>query len=134
VIKLEKYSATDGELRKFAAILATVIAILAAWFYWRTNSVPTWNTPVLSLLLIPAAFKPRLLAPFYSLWMNLGHGLGWLNTRIILAVMFYLVLSPVGLLRRLFGNDGLQLSKKTSGKTCAVKLKQRSSKHFDWLF
>ena len=60
----------------------------------------------LSALFFAFAFAaPLLLKPVYIFWMRLAFALGWVNTRIILAVMFYLVLTPIGLTMRLFGKD-----------------------------
>ncbi|MCE5270112.1 SxtJ family membrane protein, partial [bacterium] len=44
-----------------------------------------------------------------KLWMKLAHALGWFNTRLLLILVFYLVLTPVGLLMRLFGKRPLSL-------------------------
>ena len=48
---------------------------------------------------------PRALAPVLRGWMKVGHALGWVNSRIILSVLFFGVVLPLGLLMRLFGKD-----------------------------
>ena len=45
---------------------------------------------------------PKLLKPAYSAWMKFASILAWINTRIILFLIFYLVFTPIGLLMRLF--------------------------------
>jgi uncharacterized protein involved in cysteine biosynthesis len=54
-------------------------------------------------LVIPFALKP-----VYILWMKLAFVLGWINTRILLILIFYLVFTPVGLLMRVLGKDHLE--------------------------
>lgn len=49
----------------------------------------------------------KFLKPIYDLWMKFAAVLAWVNTRIILIVMFYLVFTPVGLVMRLFGMEQL---------------------------
>lgn len=50
------------------------------------------------------------LLPVYRRWMAIGHVLGWINTRIILGIMFYLLFLPVGLAMRLLGKDPMARS------------------------
>jgi uncharacterized protein involved in cysteine biosynthesis len=47
--------------------------------------------------------------PAYDLWMKFAAVLAWINTRLILIAMFYLVFTPIGLIMRLFGSDQLGL-------------------------
>jgi hypothetical protein len=53
---------------------------------------------------------PASLAPIYRGWLAFGHVMGWINTRIILGIMFYLLFLPVGLLMRLLGKDPMARS------------------------
>jgi hypothetical protein len=50
---------------------------------------------------------PTWLGPVYKIWMRFAEALGWVNTRIILSVIFFLVFFPFGLILRLF-NDPMQ--------------------------
>ena len=51
----------------------------------------------------------EFLKPVYDIWMKFAAVLAWVNTRIILIVMFYLVFTPIGLIMKLFGSDQLGL-------------------------
>ena len=51
----------------------------------------------------------KFLKPVYDIWMKFAAVLAWVNTRIILIVMFYLVFTPIGLIMKLFGSDQLGL-------------------------
>lgn len=44
-------------------------------------------------------------------WYKLSEGLGWFNSRVLLSVVYYVIVTPIGVLFRLFGNDPLQLKK-----------------------
>lgn len=75
-----------------------------------------YDRPAWPYILAVAAFFlgcgllfPRLLIPVEWLWMKLAFILGYIMTRIILTVAFYLVITPIGLLRQLFGKDPLKL-------------------------
>lgn len=51
----------------------------------------------------------KFLKPLYDIWMKFAAILAWINTRLILIVMFYLVFTPIGFIMRLFGIDQLGL-------------------------
>jgi len=52
---------------------------------------------------------PRVFAPIALVWLGLSHVLGTVMSRILLSVLFFGLVTPMGLLRRLFGKDSLQL-------------------------
>ena len=62
---------------------------------------------IATLFLSLGVILPTLLKPLHKLWMTLAVLLGWLMTRIILIILFYLVVTPIGLLARLSGKDFL---------------------------
>jgi hypothetical protein len=62
-----------------------------------------------TLLLLAAAFAPWVLRYLYKPWMTLAFGLSWVVTRIILTFLFFLVVTPLGLLQRLCGKRPLEL-------------------------
>jgi hypothetical protein len=51
---------------------------------------------------------PRSLTQVYRLWMSVGEVLGWINSRIILGALFYLLFTPLGLCMRLRGKDSMR--------------------------
>ena len=55
--------------------------------------------------------RPGLLLYPYKAWMKLGHILGWVNSRIILGLVFLIVLQPIALIMRIFGHDPLRTKK-----------------------
>jgi hypothetical protein len=66
----------------------------AAWPWWLALG------PV-----VLALFRPAWLRVFYTPWMRLGHVLGWINTRIILGIFFFALITPIGVIMRLMGKD-----------------------------
>ena len=51
---------------------------------------------------------PRFLDPVYRAWMAVGEGLGWVNRWILLGIVFYGVLTPMGIVMRLAGRDPMR--------------------------
>jgi hypothetical protein len=58
-------------------------------------------------LVLAGLLAPRALRPLHRAWMRLGAALGWLNTRVILTLVFFLVVTPTGLVMKLFGRSPL---------------------------
>ncbi|MEI6831388.1 MAG: SxtJ family membrane protein [Candidatus Omnitrophota bacterium] len=69
----------------------------------------------------------NLLKQIYKVWMRFARILSWINTRIILVIMFYLVFTPVGLVMRLFRIDLLERNK---NKGSYWKKKERKDFNF----
>ena len=100
---------TKGELRKFGLSVGAAFVVLGAVSWWRGHELAPrvlWALGV--LLAVPGALAPTLLAPVQRWWMAAAGVLGAVNTRIILGAFFYVVLTPVGLVMRLF-RDPLNL-------------------------
>jgi hypothetical protein len=98
------------ELRHFGlttgALLAGLFGLLFPWLFHY--AVPWWPWLVATLLGGWALLLPASLGPVYRVWMAIGHGLGWINSRIILGLMFYVLILPMGFVMRLLGKDPMQ--------------------------
>ena len=109
------------ELRKFGLTVGAAFAVLGAVSWWRGHVWPPrvmWTLAV--LLMVPGALFPAVLGPVQRGWMKFALVLGHFNTRIILTVLFYLVMTPVGLIMRLF-RDPLDRSLKEERDTQWIK-------------
>ena len=100
-----KKTLTPTELRHFgftlAGAIALVFGVILPWLF--DNSFPRrpWYTAV--ILLLFAAFMPRALAPVYTAWRPVALAIGYVNTRIILGLLFYLIIWPFGMALRVAG-------------------------------
>lgn len=97
------------ELRGFSIILA-IAGLVAAWYVNRRGGM----SPVYFLILsagfgLAALLTPKFLVPLHKLWMGLGIILGAIISRIILTLVFFLVITPIGIFTRLLGKDFLNL-------------------------
>jgi len=95
------------ELRKFGlttgAIVVVLFGLLLPWLLDR--GYPYWPWILAGILWIWALISPATLKPIFDGWMKVGHVLGWINTRIILGLMFYTVFFAVGLILKILGKD-----------------------------
>ena len=98
------------ELRKFGlvsgCIVAVLFGVLLPWifdFQW-----PAWPWVLAAVLGLWALAHPGSLIFIYRPWLKFGHIAGWINTRIILGILFYLVFFPAGVIMRLVRNDPMR--------------------------
>ncbi len=95
------------ELRQFGITIGIVLGLLGAWLLWRDRDGGYFSLIIATLFLALGLILPNLLKPLQKLWMTLAALLGWLMTRIILIILFYLVVTPIGLLAKICGKDFL---------------------------
>jgi Saxitoxin biosynthesis operon protein SxtJ len=109
LIETEQIPDSRKDVRKFGLMFSVVGVVIAGIAYFRQYDV--W--PVFLLLaaffLLTALFVVPLLRPIYVGWMKFAFILGWINTRIILGIAFFLVLTPIGVLMRLFGKNPIDV-------------------------
>ena len=109
-----KNTISKKQLQNFGYLIGFGFPILIGWliptiFSHQFREWTLWiGIPVLLLGLI----SPRLLLYPYKAWMTLGHALGWINSRIILGIVYIAVLIPISFLMRLFGYDPLRFRRK----------------------
>ncbi|MGB1108818.1 MAG: SxtJ family membrane protein [Gammaproteobacteria bacterium] len=100
---------TKKDLRSFGMILGGgVIVIFGLFFPWVLDRpIPYWPFIFAAIVVPIGLIAPMALKPVYKVWMKIGLVLGWINTRIILGVFFYLIMFPIGFAMRLFGWDAM---------------------------
>ena len=100
---------SSKQLRSFGLLVGGVIGIIGAWpVVFRREDPRFWALAVSVLLIVPALIYPRILKRPYRLWLAVGHVLAWVNTRIILGIIFFGLFAPIGLIMRLFGWDPMR--------------------------
>jgi hypothetical protein len=103
-------------LTSFALIMSAAFALIAA-YQWRRGA-PQWVWVALlaigASILIAAVAAPSLLRPVYRGWMRFGEALAWVNTRVLLTLIFFLVVTPIGLVMRLFGRSPIVTGREDS--------------------
>jgi saxitoxin biosynthesis operon SxtJ-like protein len=105
-------------LRQFAGLWIVFFAALAAWQgFGREKTSLGWVLLALALTVGPIGLiRPQLLRWLYVGWMIAVFPIGWVVSRVMLAVLFYGVFTPLGLAMRLAGRDVLQL-RRPAGRT-----------------
>lgn len=100
------YTAAKG--RKFALTVATAFAVLALLSLWRGRETPPLVLGALAVVLAIAGIAiPSKLGPIEAGWMKLAHAISKVTTPIFMGIVYFVVLTPIGLIRRSFGANPL---------------------------
>jgi len=93
-----------AQLRTFGLLMAGVCLLIALWpLIWHGEAGRWWAGILSGILGVWALVWPTSLAGVYRVWMRVGEKLGWVNSRLILGVMFYGIFTPVALVMSLLG-------------------------------
>lgn len=110
-------SPTDRkQLVTFGVTMTVAFAIVAAIRVWRRgfDAFAIALFAIAALFALGALVAPAMLTPIRRWWMRLAEVLGWINTRILLILIFYLVVTPLGLVMRLFRRPPLDMARRDS--------------------
>lgn len=123
--------------REFGLVVGGVFVLLAGWWLYRGKFTSAAHVilPLGSLLVLLGLVWPRALVLPNRGWMLLAEGLSFVTTRIILAVVFFLVVTPIGLVKRLSGWDPLsRRSARSSSYWKPYSERQRNPRHYEKMF
>jgi saxitoxin biosynthesis operon SxtJ-like protein len=121
--------------RAFGLTVGGVLAAIALFSWWRGHSLRAEILAALGApLILVGAVRPASLAPLAAGWSRIGHALGWFNSRVLLTMAFALVIWPIAILGRLFGNDPLSQRRTSGSLWIDYPARLRDLKHFERLF
>jgi len=118
------------QLRSFGGIVGGIFVLIGVWpAVWRGQPFRLWSLLLGGLLLVLGLVWPRSLTHVYRLWMQVGEVLGWINTRLILGAIFYLLFTPLGLYMRLRGKDPMRRTLTPEAESYRVVREPRPATH-----
>ena len=115
--EIKNISSTKKDLRKFGLTVGPFLLILGGLFLWLEKAAYPHLLIIGAALLLTGLAVPGILKPIYLGWMTFATVLGWIMTRVILTIVFFLVMTPIGFLGRLFGYKFLELKWDLAKKT-----------------
>ena len=102
-------STNTGQIRKFGIVALIFFGLLCSLGLWINRPIPVYLFGSLSILGLGFILIPKQLEPVYSAWLKVAHLLGRIITTLVLALAYYLVITPSGLIKRLFGGRPLPM-------------------------
>ncbi len=110
-----KFKASQKELKEFGILIGVLFPLLVGWILPLVtgHDFRIWTLWIGIPTIILSRFAPRSLFLPYQAWMSLGGLLGWVNSHIILGLIFLLVVQPIAFLMQVFKYDPLKRKKTT---------------------
>lgn len=120
-------------LREFGivtgAIVAGLFGLLLPWLLDR--SYPLWPWYVLVIMASVGVIMPMALSPVYKVWMRFGLVMGWINTRLILGLIFYILFTPIAVLLKVLGKDPMHRKLDHEVQSYRVESKSSPREHME---
>lgn len=99
------------DIRSFGVTIGIILLIVAGFLFYKEKESFQLFIYIAGSFISLGFLVPIILKPIYLVWMIFAVILGWFMTRVILSLLFYLVVTPIGLVLRLLGKDLLELKK-----------------------
>lgn len=115
--EIKKIKSDKSDLRKFGITMAIVLGILGLVLLWKARESWWILLSISGFFLLFGLALPIVLKPIHKFWMTLAHILGWIMTRVILSVIFFVVFTLIGWIARLFGKRFLDQKFEPSAST-----------------
>ena len=97
--------------RSFGILFCIVFLLIAIWPLISSNPIRYWAIVLSITFLILGVVNSKLLSPLKDYWIKLGEILGKVIAPLVMSLVFFIILTPIGLILRIFGKDLLKLKK-----------------------
>jgi len=124
------HQATSKELRSFGLLMGGVFLIVAVWpLIIRGESIRVWASLIAVAFGAMGILFPTGLEPLHRVWMKIGEKLGWINSRIILGILFFGIFTPMAFIMGILGKRPLELAYDHKANSYRVLKKARAADH-----
>ena len=103
-----------GSNRSFGIIFFIVFLTIALWPLLASDNIRLWSLGISVIFFFLGIFNSKLLTPINKLWIKFGLLLGQIVSPVVMAIIFFGIVTPTGLILRIFGKDILKLNKNNS--------------------
>ena len=116
-----------GSNRSFGVVFFVVFLLIGLWPILKGNEIRIWSIVISLIFLILGIINSKILTPFNKVWFRFGIFLGNFISPIIMGIVFFLVVTPTGLIMKLFRKDLINLKKNNSSTYWIEKKDIKSS-------
>ena len=108
--EIKNIKSTNKELREFGIVVGIAFSLLGGMLWWKGRDNFAIFFIISTALIILGLVCPAVLKPIQKIWMTFAIIIGFVMTRVILFVLFFVIITPIGVLSRLTGKDSLELN------------------------
>ena len=123
--ELKHIKESKKDLRKFGLTVGIVLLMISVILFLFDKSSYVYFGIIGGVLVLAGIFFPAVLKPVNKVWMTLALILGWFMSRVILTILFYLVLTPIGFIAKIFRKRFLSLKLDKEKKSYWEKREER---------
>ncbi len=126
--EIKQIKSTSKDVINFAMLIGGIIALIGLVTLFYRSPAFMYLIPLGLIFMLLGFIAPIIIKPLYFLWMSLAVILGYISTRVILALLYYLIITPIGIIFRLIGKDLLDMKIEKNAETYWIK---REIKEYD---
>jgi len=109
--EIKNIKSTKKELKSFGLTIGIILLVISGFLFFKEKDFYQIFIYFAGGFIGFGYIIPIILKPIYIIWMVFAVILGWIMTRVILMLLFYMLITPIGILARVFGKDFLELNK-----------------------
>ena len=113
--------------KSFGIVFAVVFSLIALWPLLKGNEIRLWSLIISVIFLTLGLLNSKILTPLNKLWFKLGIFLGNFIAPIIMGIIFFFVVTPTGIIMKLFRKDLIKLKKNNDNSYWIEKKDTKSS-------
>jgi hypothetical protein len=106
---IKNIKGSEKDLLRFGLTVGLILILIAALLFWKHKPSFLYFFPIGLFFVLAGLLTPTLLRPLNKGWMILSILLGWVMTRVILSVLYYIILTPIGIIAKISGKKFLNL-------------------------
>jgi hypothetical protein len=125
--EIKNIKGNKSDWKKFGITMGIILSIIGFFLLWKKNNNYNYILFLAAAFFITGLILPSILRPIYKAWMALAVVMNFIMTRVIMAVIFYLIVTPTGLIASLTGKKFLDMKIDKSAKSYWI-VREKTSK------
>jgi hypothetical protein len=130
--ELKHIDTSDAAVKKTGLTVGIVLILISMLLWYLGKSSFIYFSSIGGLFVIFSFIAIPVLRPFHRLWMMLALLMGFIMSRVILTILFYLILTPIGLIAKIFDKKFMPLSFDKNVKTYWEKRENKAKQQIDY--
>ena len=132
LVEIKNIKSNKKALKSFGNTIGIILLLVAGFLFFKEKELFIIFIYIAGVFIGLGIMIPIILKPIYLVWMVFAVILGWIMTRIILSLLFYVIITPIGLLLRFFGKDLLGLKIQVAQRSYWNKRDSKIEKNQDY--
>ena len=124
IAELNSIKSSRKDLKNFGFAIGCILLSIGLFLFVRGKDLFVYFFSIGSILIILGGITPFILKPIYKIWMIFAVIIGWIMTRVILSVLFFSIITIIGIFTRLIGKDFLNLKSKNKESYWNIRNKE----------